>query len=361
MKKTITFIVTVIVALSAAAVLMTSTNSAQAIFPDNCIVSEPDEIDGNLLTRRCWYYNEEGQKIIDPTEGYAGRVEVFEHLLDEEDRYELVEATFLDPDGNLILRPDGYARMTVDYVIHEDGPVCRLYSPYKPEDDICGYTQRYYDTENNPVIYTGGDNGIQYINPNGRGATWFVAGGGGAGSGYAAFSVFMSRTNDPEPEYVERSTFFGTDGEPMLLDGIYASFEMRTTETSEKRCTYGTEGELVNTPEGYACSIHTYTDDYSESIMRYYDADNLPAADAELGVHAIHYYYGPITHQVPRTEYLDVNDQQTNNKKGYAVVVNEYKEYIPPSYDSPGSGFDSFYPLNTFYYDKDGSPVEIDE
>lgn len=360
MKKSLKFIEFFMAALSAAAVFMIPAKSARAAFPDNCIVSEPDEIDGDLLTRRCWFYNEEGQKVIDPTEGYAGRVEVFKHLLAEEGRYELIDAMFLDPEGNLMLRPDGYARMTTDYVLHEEGPVCRwYYTPGEAMNDICGYTQRYYDTEGNPVLYTGGSNGIQYITGTGRGTAWFVAGGAPEGSGYAAFSVSMTRTNDPEPEYVEWSTFYGTDGEPMLLDGIYASFELRFTRTTEERCNYGIEGELVNTPEGYACSVHTFSDDNSESIKRYYAADGLPAVDVKSGVHAIHYYYGPSQRQVPRTEYLDINDDLTNNSEGYAVIVKEYEEYIPPSYDSPGSGLRSLYPLSTSYYDKDGNPVEI--
>lgn len=360
MKKILPIIVFFIATLSIAAIFMSSANSAKAAYPDKCIVSEPDEVDGDLLTRRCWFYNEDGQKIIDPAEGYAGRVEVYEHLLEEEGRYELVEAMYLDPEGNLMLRPDGYARMTTDYVLHEDGPVCRWwYTPGESLNDICGYTQRYYDTEGNPVIYTGGDNGIRYIDKKVQGTYWFVVGGAPVGSGYAAFSVSMSRTDDPESEYVERSTFYGTDDKPMLLDGIYATFEMRITKKTEERCHYGTDGELADTPLGYACSIHTYTDDDSESFMRYYNANRLPTTDAEWGVHAIHYYYGSIHRQVPRTEYLDVNDQLTNNSKGYAVVVKEYEEYIPPSYDSPGSGLTSFYPLSTVYYDKDGNTVEI--
>ena len=63
-------------------------------------------------------------------------------------------------------------------------------------------------------------------------------------------------------------------------------------------------------------------------------------------------------------EYLDVNDNLTNISEGYSTIINEYKEYVPPSEVPsnrvPIDAMDS-YPINTYYLDKDGNIVELDK
>lgn len=132
--------------------LLLSINSVFAGNDTNSYVCDPDVIERNLLTRTCWFYDSEGQKVIDTITGYAGKTEVYKHLIDIEGRYDLIMTTLLDPAGGLISGPGGYAKMTIEHNLHESGPVCRYhYIPDDPVNDLCGFTRRYFDEKNMPV------------------------------------------------------------------------------------------------------------------------------------------------------------------------------------------------------------------
>jgi len=122
-------------------------------YADNTCVFGPDIKEDNQLIRTCWFYDEAGKKIIDPVSGFAGRTEIYEHLLDIEDRYEQVMEIYLDPEENLMNGPYGYAKMTTVYDLYASGPVCRYwYTSEDPENNICGYTHRYFDADEKPVL-----------------------------------------------------------------------------------------------------------------------------------------------------------------------------------------------------------------
>ncbi len=353
MKKTVLLIVSLIFLMTAAAAYADEST-------DTCVY-DPDILQENLLTRICWFYDEAGQKTVSPEAGYAGRAAVYEHLLDAEGRYEQIAEMFLDPDGNLMAGPDGYAKMTTAFVLHDSGPVCRWwYTPGDPENDLCGYTRRFFDADENPVLITHADDGFLYRNAYGDGGSWLVGGEGfSTQSGFASFAVLMSRTED---EYVERRAYFGLNDEPILLDGIFTTYELKMTDDTMEKRYYGLNGEPVDTPLGYACSVESSstTEDGRELYIRYYDKEGLPATDIESGVHAKHYTYGPGHDQVTRIEYLDTEDKLTDNTQGYSTVIKEYA--VSPA-GLPSYFVEAYFPdsVTTTYFDKDGNPVEVDD
>ena len=320
----------------------------------NVCMYDDDVIDGNLLTHSCWFYDDAGQKTIDPEAGYAGKTNVYEHLIDIEGRFEEILEMYLDPDGNLISGPNGYAKMTTDYVLHEDGPVCRyMYDPGAPVNDICAFTRRYFDANEEPVFVRNGDISFRYFS----GSGWI----GNSGmyienGGFASASILYTRDDS---QFMQKTSYFDTDGQPLLYGDVYASFEsiiILADHTWIQRY-LGTDGELIETPWGYSCSVQSYTEDDKESFIRYYDAQNQPTTDAQLGVHAIHYFYGPGYRQVPRTDYLDVNDNLTNISEGYSTIINEYREKSPDALPD----ITDRQAINTYYLDKDGNIVELDK
>ncbi len=351
MKKTIWIILFLIIAMTAAA--------ASASFDkDNCVY-EPDITDEDHIIRTCWFYDSDGEKAIDPESGYAGKTEVYEHLINVDGRYELVRVEYLDPDGNLMPGPDGYAGMTAEYDLYRGGPVCRdWYTISDPNNNICGYTYRYYDADKNPVMIHNFDSGFRYRDKNGDGEVQMVP--GGCETDDFRFAVFSTEMAWTEEGFVQKSSFYDADGKPLQGKDLYAAYEKVIFENGggEERY-YGPDGELINSPAGYALAVETYNEDERESFLRYYDANRQPAANAELGdVHAIHEFHGPIMRQVLRTDYLDVNDDPVNNSSGYSTVIREYLPYIPPSETVP-MGLESLFPINTTYLDKDGKTVEV--
>ncbi len=353
MKKTIIFLAFLLHGISSISVL--ADNSV-----NNCVY-DTDIKDDKYLTQTCWFYDETGHKIIDPSAGYAGKTDIYEHILDAANRYEQIQTIYLDPEGNLMTGPDGYAKMTTDYILHESGPVCRLSdNSGDPANDLCGFTRRYFDENENPVLVTEADNGFHYLDLFGSGESRIADSGEIFNEGsFSSLTVLMLRNDS---KYAERTSFFDTDGKPMMLGGVYAVYEsiVDLTDGSWEKHYSGTGGELVDTPLGYAREVQTYSEDDRESFIRFYHANGEPAVNNETGIHAIHYFYGPLHRQVLQTDYLDIHDNLTNSSEGYSTIINEYMESAVPSENVP-MNLGSRNPISTIYMDKDGNEVDIEE
>ena len=337
MRKNVILIFTLVFLLTAAAV-----SAAE----NTVVCGEPEILEDGRLAVDC--------RPSDEAAGYAVRRDVFERLMDVEGRYELVSETFLDADGNPVSGPGGFARMTAEYVMSRGGRVCRYYfTEGDPDNNICGYTYRYYDAEGQPVLITDGYEGHRYRTAGGEGFGWLILRGYPfEPGGYAAYTVSMTRTDEG---FEHRQTYLGTDGLPVLRQGIYASFERITSARGMEDRYYGTDGGLIDTPLGYARSAEVYTEDLTESVVRYYAADGSLAVDAGLGVHAIRYVHAG-HRKITRTDYLDVNDEPVNCAKGYAAIINEY-----PVQTGDVPSLRSYTPVRTVYLDRDGNEVEITE
>lgn len=349
MKKIMNFYVLIILVISAVSVFADNSQ--------NTCTYEPDIKDEKYLIRTCWFHDDAGHKIIDQSAGYAGKTDIYEHILDVDGRYEHIQEKFLDPNGNLMNGPDEYAKMTTDYTLHEGGPSCRMQPDLDdPTNNLCGFTRSFFDANENPALVKNVDTIFYYIEDLVKGQAQIVGFEGSFIDGsYASLSVLMEKTDS---QYIEKTSFYGTDGKPLLYGGVYAVYESRVglSDGTWERMYRGINGELVDTPFGYARKVQTYTEDNKESFIRCYHANNQPATDIETGVHAIHYFYGPSYRQIPRTDYLDIHDNLTNNNKGYSTIINEYMDSASPSETIP-MNLSSRYPIKTIYLDKDGNEV----
>ena len=105
MKKLVILITLFIIAVSASII------SAEDAFTRKC---EPEIIEGSFKTTACWFFNGSGEKAVDPEKGYAGKRDVYEMILPDSSTYYQVSASYFDPDGNPMMGPDGYAKVTIE-------------------------------------------------------------------------------------------------------------------------------------------------------------------------------------------------------------------------------------------------------
>jgi len=252
--------------------LITIAISISIAFAEDNITREcdPDIIEGSFKTTTCWYYNNSKEKVIYPKLKYAGEMDVYEDILPGDDSFSHVSTTYLDPEGNPMVGPYGYAKVTIEYQLHEDGPVCRYwYLEPDPDNDVCGYTYRYFDADGEPVITK--------------------LGYGASKSGCAAYTMSMYWKDN---EFVQKESYFGTDGKPILLEHEgYSSVEKIMSNSKNEIRYYGPDGKLMIGPEGYAYKIYN-TDDGKPT--RYYDAEEQQIPNEQIGPYTLPANYAPL-------------------------------------------------------------------
>ncbi len=250
MKNIISFAVLVFLMFSAALVFAADGNETYTLECD------PEAEEAGRKTQTCWYYDSSGEKAVNPEEGYAGETLISEIIPPDGGKYRLVMASYLDTDGNLMPGKDGYAKMTIEYELQGSGPVCRYwYFSDDPEIGICGSTYRFFDENDDPVL----------TNYNGVFGDFR----------FAAFSKSKFWTDEG---FIQKDSYFGTDGEPMVPEGLgYASYELVWGDEKEEKRYFGADGGLIVIPEGYARSVYYH----DQKTTHYFDADQ-NELDSEL-------------------------------------------------------------------------------
>ena len=246
------------------AAILTSVIFAEDDFKWKC---EADLIEGTVKTTTCWYYSSDGEKVVHPEKGYAGKTDVYGKILPDSGSYNQISVSYLDPDGNPMIGPNGYAKVTIEYELQkEDEPVCAYWKNLA--DGICGYTYRYFDTDGEPVIAADGY--------------------GASKGGSAAYTMSQYWTDEG---FIQRESYYDTDGTPVIPEALGYSVRekiMSNEKTIERFL--GTDGELIVSPSGYAYSVsvpiaHRVYD------TQYFDAEGNQIPETQLGVYALPYPY----------------------------------------------------------------------
>ena len=278
MKKIAMFIVY-------AVILMTTVTAFAQNYTQEC---DPVISEGTRATQTCWFYDEAGQKALNPAVGFAGKTKVYEPVFPE-DEGSLVLREYLDTDGNLIMIPDGYARMTVEYELQKSGePICK-YNPGEadPEKVICGTTERFFGLDGEPVL---NENTLA-----------------GPESGFAVYTETRFWSDD---EFVRRYAYYGTDGELIEthrnagsdlnkyrpIDVLrlmfsqeegYAALEIAMTGNKTEYRYYGSDGRLIDLPVGYARRVGINDLDDEMRGTHFYTADGQMLPDEQFGIYAL--------------------------------------------------------------------------
>ena len=188
-----------------------------------------------------------------------------------------LEKSYYDLDGNLVLCEDGYATEKYEY------------------QGIRLKKIGYYDTEGNPVCKKG---------------SW----------------ASMVNTIDTEKGYVIKVEYFDENGEYMLCEDGYAYVEREYNKNQKlKEGFYDTQGHLVYLSKvGYA--LYKVETDSRGRIteIAYYDEEG-GRLNTSNGYARIVRTYTEESGSKPATEtYYDANENMVNCKKGYARIEYEY-------------------------------------
>ena len=256
-----------------AIVLMTAVTAFAQNYTWEC---DPAVSEETRETTTCWYYDEAGEKALNPAAGYAGKTEVYEPVYPE-DEGSLVLTEYLDTEGNLIMIPDGYARMTAEYELQKSGePLCWYDpGPADPEPRICGTTWRFFGPDGEPVLI--------------EEAPYIVTKGLGFPTHFAAYTQARFWSGD---EFVRKYAYYGTDGELMLLqDKGYAVFERAINDYKTEYRYFGPDGSPIDPPDGYARTVVIHDLDDEMRGTHYYTADGQMLPDEQYGIYAFPWPY----------------------------------------------------------------------
>lgn len=251
----------------------------------------------------------------------------FQYVLDENHRALVKKA--VDGEGNTVLTSDGMreTRYTYDsrgntvstaYYDRRGGLLPREYIlPLEGnwEFDSLGvvlndaetaYIEREYDHRGLYVSERNtGVNGEPVEDPQGRALTLY--------------------RRDP-PGGIAESTWFGLQGEPVEVAGVWATRRTfdgmgRVLETT----TWNASGEITEFPGGFARTRFSYHPEGNVRLISYFDRENRPVINTVMGCHGREHMYDHGGNLV-EVLFLDTSLAPVENAAGYARVVYEYDE-----------------------------------
>jgi hypothetical protein len=268
---------------------------------------------GNII--RMKYFDDRGEPTIGSEEGVAGWTARYDAAGRE------IELSYIDPKGKPMYSNQGIAGFRQEY--DEAGNEIKysyigLGGAFAPMDGIAGWNSQF--------DLLGNETERRYFNLSGKPV-------GHKKDGTAGWKIkYDQRGNKLDFRYLDihgnltMAPWTDEDfNEPIYPGRALEAFTYNDQNLLTEQTYFGTQGELVTRPEGYARAAHEYDLRGNRVKTRYYGSDNQPI-NIHRGFHSVERLYDD-RRQVTDIRYFSTNGDPVSASDGYARITKSFDRY----------------------------------